>query len=296
LVFTAADRVAKRKPRKPLKPRGVTTDAKDRAIIELVVAFGYLSRFQLAELLRMTPVTVHRRAHRLSGFGLLDDRSRGVASEVLFVPTRRGMRLVGMANGFKVSTPTPQTMNHSEGLVALALRFGEAPIRHGLVITEREIEAAVITGALSARIQRQAPWAQAQFSGQFTTWKPIAAPVSGGTGYGFKRPDMLLIKEGLPPVAVELELTQKSSVGSYVRIFESYDKAIKAGHFAPQILYVTAEVAGNHSSISRALIAAHRQTALIHKLSVEFVVLTIGVEFWFPRSARNGWFRQAARV
>lgn len=214
IVFTVSDRVAKVKRKKRLKPAGIFLDDKNRFIIELVIAFGFLSRFQLSDLLGIPSKAIHKRAHRLSACGLLDGKSRGASGEVLYVPTRLGMRSVGMAKGFKVTTPTFQTMNHKDGLVATALRFMESPNRHGLVVTEQEITAAVATGQLSPRIRRQAPWAQEQFQDRFKTWLPVADAISG-TGKGFKRPDMLLIKEGQPPTAVELEVTQKSSNKAY---------------------------------------------------------------------------------
>ena len=173
IVFTAADRVVKRKRKKRLKPAGIFLDDKNRSIIELVIAYGWLSRFQLSDLLGIPPKTIHKRAHKLSAFGLLNDRSKGASGEVLYVPTRAGMRAVNMAKGFKVTTPTLQTLNHNDGLVATALRFKESPRRHGLVITEREIVAAVATGNLSPRLQRIAPWAQTQFVGQFGNWKSL---------------------------------------------------------------------------------------------------------------------------
>jgi len=295
LMFTASDRVVKGKPRKRLKPPGVFLNETDRQIVELIISFGWLSRFQLADYFGLSAVTVHRRCHKLSALGLLDDRSRGVSSEILYCPTRKGMRLVGMAE-FKISHPTPQTLNHTAGLFAAALRFGESPKRHGIVVSEREIESAASTNKLSPRVLRQAPWAQQHFEGKFGTWKPAATPVHGGSGTGHKRPDLLLIKEGVSPTPVELELSQKSKISDYVRIFESYDRAIKAGDMASPVIYVTAEVAGNVHAISTALKTALGQANLYHRMTVEFLVFEISAAHWLPRSAVNGWWRKASRA
>jgi hypothetical protein len=288
IVFTAADRVPKRKSRKRLG--GGFIDDKNRDILESIIVWGWLSRVQLSDLLNIPAVTIHRRAQRLASVGLLNDRVRGVAGEILYTPTRKGMRLVGMAN-FKISAPSPQTMNHTEGLFALALRFGESPSRHGIVVTEREIEVASTTGQLSRRIQRLAPWAQSQFEGKFATWKPVAEAASG-SGIGFKRPDMLLIKQNEPPTAVELEITQKSTIQQYVRILEAYNRAQQAGHLANPIIYVTVEVAGNHDAIKKALETSFTRANLGRRMTLRFLVFTIGIEYWNPRSAKNGWFNQ----
>ena len=293
IVFTAADRVVKRK-RKNVNHGRQFVDDKNRAIIELVTAYGWLSRFQIAEYFGLPPATVHRRAHKLAALGLLNQDSRGTSGEVLYLATRAGMRFVGMA-GFKLTTPTPQLMNHTEGLFAAGLRFGESPLRHGIVITEREIDAAVTSGTLSPRIQRLAPWAQSQFEGRFASWRPVADPISG-SGKGFKRPDMLLIREGLLPTVVELEITQKSTIQQYVRILEAYDRAQKAGDFANPIIYVTVEVAGNHNDIKKALETALASANHIHKMKVEFLVFNISQGHWNPRSAQNGWFRKGTRA
>lgn len=289
IVFTAAQRVPVQRKRKKRMGGGFIDD-KNRNILESIIVFGWLSRFQLSDLLNIPAVTIHRRAQRLASVGLLNDRARGVAGEILYTPTRKGMRLVGMAD-FKISTPSPQTMNHTEGLFALALRFGESPIRHGIVVTEREIEAAATTGQLSRRIQRLAPWAQSQFEGKFATWKPVAEAVSG-SGNGFKRPDMLLIKSNEPPTAVELEINQKSTIKQYVRILEAYNRAQKAGDFASPIIYVTVEVADNHNDIKKALQTAITRANLSRRMTLEFLVFTIGIEYWNPRSAQNGWFNK----
>ena len=293
-ALTAEDHVTKKKRKKRLSHGGKFVDEKDRAIVELVIAYGWLSRFQLSDLLGISAVTIHRRAQRLAAVGFINDLSRGAAGEVLYVPTRAGMRTVGMAKGFKVTTPTYQTMNHNDGLVAAALRFKESPRRHGLVVTEREIEAAAMTGVLSPRVQRIAPWAQQQFQGRLKTWLPVADAISG-TGKGFKRPDMLLIIQGQPPTVVELEITQKSAIRHYVRILEAYDGAQKAGHIANPIIYVTVEVAGNHNDIKKALETAFTRANLSHRMSLKFLVFNVGIEYWNPRSAKNGWFPKRRR-
>lgn len=287
IVFTAANRV-QRKRKKRLG--GGFIDEKNRNVLESIIIFGWLSRFQLSDLLNIPAVTIHRRAQRLASVGLLNDRARGVSGEIRYTPTRKGMRLVGMAD-FKVSNPSPQTMNHTEGLFALALRFGEAPSRHGIVVTEREIEVAATTGQLSRRIQRLAPWAQSQFEGKFANWKPAAEAVSGSRN-GFKRPDMLLIKQNEPPTAVELEITQKSTIQQYVRVLEAYDRAQKGGHFANPIIYVTVEVAGNHDAIKKALKTAFTRANLGRRMTLRFLVFNIGIEYWNPQSSKNGWFNQ----
>jgi hypothetical protein len=296
LVFTAADRVAPKKRRKRLKPPGIFLNETDREIIELVVAFGWLSRFQLADYFGLSAVTVHRRCHKLAKLGLLDDRSRGVATEVLYCPTRKGMRLVGMAE-FRASTPSAQTLAHTAACFAAALRFMESPLRHGLVVTEREIQAAKSSGHLSVRVQRLAPWAQPHFGGRFDGWLPATAPISGKKTPGFKVPDLLLIKPDLsPPVACEVELTRKKTTSLYLKVFDGYETAVKAGALSPEIIYVTAEVCNNRAAITTSLTTALAEASRFRKLSVTFVVYEISQAHWNPREAQNGWYRKPSRA
>ena len=72
-------------------PAGIFLDEKDRDIVELVISFGWLSRFQIADYFGIPAVTIHRRAHKLAALGLLDDRSRGVSSEIFYTPTKQGL-------------------------------------------------------------------------------------------------------------------------------------------------------------------------------------------------------------
>lgn len=297
IIFTAADRiVTKKKRKKRLKPPGIFLNETDREIIELVISFGWLSRFDLARYFGLSAVTVHRRCHKLAKLGLLDDRSRGVATEVLYCPTRKGMRLVGMAE-FRASTPSAQTLAHTAACFAAALRFMESPLRHGLVVTEREIQAAKSSGHLSVRVQRLAPWAQPHFGGRFDGWLPATAPISGKETPGFKVPDLLLIKPDLsPPVACEVELTRKKTTGLYLRVFSAYDTAVRAGALSPEIIYVTAEVCNNRAAITTSLTTALAEASKFRKLSVTFVVYEISQAHWNPREAQNGWYRRPSRA
>ena len=149
IVFTAADRVPKRKSKKRLKPPGVFLNDTDRQIVELIIAFDFLSRFQIADYIGLSAVTVHRRCHKLAALKILDDRCRGLSGEVLYVPTRPAMRLVGMADGFRIGNPTAQTIAHTSACFQTALRFAENIGRHGICISENEIQAAASSGHLS---------------------------------------------------------------------------------------------------------------------------------------------------
>lgn len=251
-------------------------DDKNRNILESVVVFGWLKRSQLSGLSNIPAVTIHRRAKNYASVRLLNERARGAAGEILLTPIRKGMQLVGMSD-LKIPTPSPQTMNYTEGLFALALRFGKAPIRH--VTVSSWLKGSLkwrTTGQLSRRIQHLAPWAQSQFEGKFALWKPVAGAISG-SGNGFKRPDMLLLQGGLPPTAVELEITQKSSIRQYVRILEAYNRAQKAGDFADPNIYVTVEVTGNHNDIKKALQTAFTRTNLNCRMRPEFFIFNIGI-------------------
>jgi len=251
--FAATDRRVSNKKRKAsLNKGGLLFQDLDREILRLVIAFGWLSKKQIAALLGCSVGSLQRRLRQLSAFGLLSDKSRGFGSEVLFSPTKLTLKHASMGDGFRISHPTPQTMNHTDGLVTTALRFMENA--NGIVVTEREIAAAVLTCALSGRIQALAPWAQAQFEGTSRNWMPASATVAGKDSGGHKRPDMLIIKQGTgqAPVAVEFELNQKS-VSAYLRIVEAYDTAFAAGQISDTVFYVVAEVAGNASDIQTAL-------------------------------------------
>jgi hypothetical protein len=139
-----------------------------------------------------------------------------------------------------------------------ALRFAENIGRHGICISENEIQAAASSGHLSPRILRQAAWAEQQFQGRYAGWLPVAAAANGGGKTGHKRPDLVLIKQNLAPVAVEVELTLKAKIADYVRVLEAYDKAIVKKDFL-SVIYVTAEVCGNSGvdgAISKALSTA----------------------------------------
>ena len=127
------------------------------------------------------------------------------------------------------------------------------------------------------------------------SWKPVAE-AANGSGVGFKRPDLLLLKEGAAPTVVEFELNIKSTTKQYVRLLEAYNRAIKAGDFANPILYVTAEVASNRRSITTSLDAALRSANLLHKMTVSFLILEIDTLHWNPRSAQNGYFKKVPRA
>ena len=290
--FASTDRKVSNKKRKAsLNRGGMHFQDRDRDVLRLVVAYGWLSKKQIAALLGCSVGSLQRRLRQLSAFGLLNDKSRGFGSEILYSPTKLTLKHSGMgtAEGFRLSRPSAQTISHTEGLVACALRFQENP-SNGTVVTEREISAAVQSGILSQRVQSLASWAQAKFANTFKTWILDAGTVAGHANGGHKRPDMLLITKDQPPTAIEFEITKKTTVDAYRRTLASYDDAVVAGHIASPIYYVTAEVCGTSAAIHTALNSALKILNESRKTTVRFQVAVLDAKRWNPTAAQSGWF------
>lgn len=283
------------KSRKSMSTGAVILQPRDIGIIRLITAYGWLSKRQLSAFLGCTETALVRRLRSLAAVGVIGSGHRGMANEVLYTSTRLGRKHAGMEE-FRTGSPTVQVLNHSAALVAAALRFSENPA-NGFFISEAEVQNAVRTGKLSARILAAAPWAAAQFSpAHLKQWAPAAAAVSGA-GAGWKRPDALLLREGslespLPPVLIEVELSLKSNVASYIRILESYDAAIKSGVFAETIFYVVARCVGTGKAIERALQTALATANESKKMTVKVQVATLGLDRFQPVSFSRGLFPQ----
>lgn len=198
--FTSGDKKASnRKRRASINRGGMLFGVRDRDLLRLVIAWGWLSSRNL-----------ERRLSHLVKFGLLSDRSRGFASETLFAPTKLALKFSGMGGeqGFRASRPSAQTLTHSDALVACCLRFRESNSAT-VFVTERELAAVAYSGNLSARLQALAPRAVDQYAGTYKNWILDAGTIAGKESGGVKRPDGLLLTQGKLPQAVEMEVTKK---------------------------------------------------------------------------------------
>ncbi len=293
--FSSGERKAtNRKRRASLNRGGMLFTDRDRDLLQLVVAFGWLSKRNLGLLVGTKPRNLERRLAQLVAFGLLNDRSRGFASETLYTVTRLTLRWSGMgtAEGFRMSRPSAQVITHSDALVACCLRFQEGN-SGSVFVTEREVAAAAASGILSARIQSQAPWAQQQFAGHFKSWILDAGTIAGKESGGVKRPDGLLLTQGKLPQAIEMEVTKKTTLESYRRFLLAYDDAILKSHLQPTVYVITGEVTDATAAIRTSITNALKILTQTRKPTVKIQFAVLDTARWSPTAAKAGWFPPA---
>ena len=265
--------------------------ARDLAVIEFVVAWGFLSRTQTALLLGYTPAGITRRINKLVTLGLLT-RQYGIDGHYRYSATAAGRRLAGMEG---MTTPTLSMLrwDHHEACIAAALML-KHQYPDAVIITEREATAAAYGpdgkvgpgGTLSPRLRRLAPWLQTQTGGDYSRWVPRIYSKSG-TAEGRKYPDLLIARPGKLPQAVEVELTEKSRRSAYRDAVSAYNEAAESSHLDATVLYLTSPASSLSDKRLRSLLdAATHDAGLQASAPPRFEFIDIPVDIWVPTAVR----------
>lgn len=315
----------KRKPRpktrkKRIDKGAVYFTAIDRALLEEITAWGYLTYGDIGLLLGRDRSTISKRIKRLVKVGFLHLRHRGPdGSSMVITPTAKGMRAVGMGDGYKAASPSMTNWNHHSFAVAVAAYIRHSAPQMGVWMTEREIvaahtlatrnaeavkkgEPAAFERVISPRILRLAPWT--------ANW-PLDAPLkwappvysAGGTEKSRRRPDGFLLIEGQPPRIVELELTPKhrgrtAETGNYSEMKTTYLYGALDGVFNPVVVYFVSEAQRNGGQIQRTIGYAQPANADLrnHAKRIGFTVTvqTVPERVWVPFGCSRGWVKPLA--
>lgn len=296
VVFTdepGQKKYTNRRKRTRLNKGGMFFNARDRQIVLLVAAHGWLDLNQMCALLGngVTPGALRHSLKRLVDHGLSDNKYRGFIGQILYTVTAFGLRKVE-AKGFKAGVaPHLQTVEHTDAITALHIHIRHQFDSDVVLVTERELYAAVASGELSPRILKQAPWAVG-YSG-FIDWLPTTY-TSKGTPTK-KRPDGYLLtrKDGrlMAPQAIEIERHVKSRKGYYRETLLAYADAAAKGDIAPVVTYFAPN--SLIKSLEGALSTALGKTPSSspwppHLPRVKAEVRDLDA-FYTPYSARRGW-------
>lgn len=315
----------KRKPRPKTRKRRIDKGAVyftaiDRALMEEVTAWGYLTYGDISLLFGRDRSTISKRIKRLVKVGFLHLRHRGPdGSSVVITPTAKGMRAVGMGDGYKAASPSMTNWNHHSFGIAVAAFIRHSAPQMGVWMTEREItaahtlatrnaeavkrgEPAPFERVISPRILRLAPWTANWALDAPLKWAP---PVysAGGTVKSRRHPDGFLLVEGQPPRILELELTPKHrgrspESGNYAEMKTTYLYGALDGAFDPVVLYFASEAQRNGQQIQRTIDYAQPANADLqhHAKRIGFAVTiqTVPARVWAPFGCSRGWVKPLA--
>jgi hypothetical protein len=282
-----------RRKRTRLNKGGMFFNERDREIVLLVAAHGWLDMVQLAELTKTTrPQTLRRPLKRLVDHGLLDDKYTGLENQNLYTVTTFGLRKTG-AEGFQTGvTPRLQTVEHTDAITAVSIQFTKKGRQGVIFMTERELYAAAASGKLSPRILKKAPWA-AGYS-DFDKWVP--STISDKGAVITKRPDGYLLEnvngKPLPPTPVEIERTMKDRSDYYQQALLILANTAREGHIKPAVLYFAPAETKVLENLKKALEKVYEKTpnftwpAMMPK--IHFEVHDLG-SFYTPISAKKNW-------
>lgn len=287
----------KRKPGKKTRDRKAAetgakyVTARDLAVIEEVIVWGYISRTQVALLLDYTPAGITRRINKLVTLALLD-RQYGIDGHFRYTATAAGRRLAGME---RMTTPAISMLrwDHHEAVIATALML-KRRFPNAVYVTERELQAASYGpdgkvgsgGTLSPRLMRIAPWLSAQAGSDYSRWSPVIYGKSG-TKQGRKRPDLLLVQQGHLGAAIEVELNEKSRRSDYRDVVAAYSEAAASKHLAPEVVYVVSPAAPLSAKRLTALLTEARAKAGVSASSpLRFAIESIPEDVWVPLTKR----------
>lgn len=317
----------RRKPRPKTRRRRIDKGAVfftaiDRALLEETTAWGFLTYRDIGLLLARDRSTVSKRVKRLVKVGFLHLRHRGPdGSSVVITPTAKGMRAVGMGDGYKAASPSMTNWNHHSFAIAVAAFLRHNAPQLGVWMTEREIIAAHTLATrnaeavnkgeprpfeqvVSPRIRRLAPWTNDWDITAPLKWAP---PVysDAGTVKGHRQPDGFLLREGRRPQICELELTPKHrgrsrQSGNYSEMKTTYLRGVLDEVFDARVLYFVSEAQGNGGKICRAIDYAQlaNQDLSQHAKRVGFGIdfHTVPTRVWAPFGYSRGWVKPLAEA
>lgn len=286
-----------RKPSRKTRAKNTTEKgtsylrAKDIIVLESIVSFGWVTRSQLAALLGLTPNGLVRRLGKLTDLALLD-RGTGLDGLAIYSVTRAGRRLIGVESW---STPAQSMLryDHSQACIEVAAwMMRQYP--SATVVTERELQYASYDadgrigpdGDTGPRLKRVAPWLAAQAGNDYSLWSPRITNAAGQVTGGRKRPDLLLARQGKPPVVVEVELHAKTKPQEYVEMLRAYGEAQANGHIAGVIYFVSDSAALSAKRLNVLLDRARTAARLPASMQPTIEVRAIPSEVWQPLAVR----------
>ena len=288
-----------RRKRTRLNKGGMFFNARDRRIVLLVAAHGWLDLQQMCDLLNegVQPNALRHSLKRLVTHWLLTNQFIGFQGQILYTVTTFGLRKVE-AKGFAAGVRTRmQTVEHTDALTALHIHVVKSARKDVIFLTERELNAAAKSGELSPRIIREAPWTSGY--SDFADWIPKTLSSKGfmaskrPDGYFLQRVDGKLRK----PVAVEIERTIKSRKNYYVDALIAIAEAAKLGDISPSVVYFAPSGAGTMTELTKALNKIKESSTMwpqyLPRVSTEVHELD---KFYEPLSARQGWIHATPLV
>lgn len=285
-------RFTNRRKRTRLNKGGMFFNARDRRIVLLIAAHGWLDLQQLCALLDygVQPNALRHSMKRLVTHGLVTNQFTGLRGQILYTASAFGLRKVG-AKGFQTGvTPRMQTLEHTDAITAFHIHMVQKAVGNSIFLTERELNAAAASGELSPRVLQDAPWASG-YSG-FSNWIPIGWTVKGKPSS--KRPDGYLLHEkgGVPqlPIAIEIERHVKSRPGYYRDALLAVANAAQKGYIAANVIYFAPKSTHTLRDLETALKDAKGLSlswpAGLPRIATEVWDLD---EFYTPFSAQRGW-------
>ena len=263
---------------------------KDADVMETVASHGWMRRDHLAQAVGYATTNgITRRLNALIDAEVLTAQ-KGMDGYYWYATTLSGRRIIGL-DGYQQPKMSMMSFDHRAAEVSVALWL-EARHHDAVVITELELRAAGFAwdgtfgpgGVLSPRLLRLAPWLEGQMNGDYSVWTPGIRNAGGGVT-GRKRPDLLLAREGKPPVVYEIELTKKA-VKEYRQMVEAYDGAARDGHINPVVHYLVSPEASLKPAQCKGLLGkAAKQAQLPAGSPLRITVEAIPESVWRPTVA-----------
>jgi len=289
-----------KRKRTRLNKGGMFFNARDRQIILFVAAHGWLSIRQLCDFCGgVSPNALRHSLKRLVDHKLLNNSSRGLSGEILYIATTFGLRKAG-AEGFNGAVvPRLQTYEHKEAITALHIHSLKNQNTKSIFMTERELFAAASSGVISPRILASAPWVAEYKNPEL--WLPKTITPEGKASS--KRPDGLFLRhsngEIQPPRAVEIERTVKSKASYYIESTLAYANAANDKYLDSIVTYIAPSSDNTLKTLKKSLVAVYDRSnsgfvwpAHLPKIKYELINLDT---FYTPYSAIRGWIPRASQ-
>lgn len=265
--------------------------AKDIFVTETIHSFGMVTRDQLAGLMNITPNSLVRRLGKLTEMGILT-KGRSIGGLNLYSVTPAGRRLIG-AEGWANAHQSLLRYDHTQACIEVAIWLQRLN-PNAVVISERELLHATFDadgkvasgGDIGPRLLRIAPWLAEQSGNDFSLWTPRIHGPFGGT-VGHKRPDLLLARQGMPPVVIEVELQAKTKAsGGYGEMIAAYSEAQAEGHISQVIYLVSEDAALSATRLNTLLDRARAGAAPSMGKKGDITVRVIPPDVWQPLAVR----------
>jgi DNA-binding Lrp family transcriptional regulator len=212
---------------------GLRVTQRDLFWLELVARYKYLSYAELAAFASMSETALRNRIPRLVKAGFFDAwRVHGAQTIVTMTKraaSRHGLDYLYPDNGY---TPADLTLLHTSAVArtGMMMWWADPSFDKYYSLTEREVRAALRHGGAELLNRDTAHWGDDQPEVDAEQWI-----VPGPNGYvystradghqfitgGYRLPDLVLLRRGQKPVAIEVELSTKAR-DAYRDLFECY--------------------------------------------------------------------------